>query len=160
MTAISFNSFSKVLEDTFIDMIEESSYNNDLKLFLLTKSNREWIDVNGYKIKSKCINVWNTKKTFYDIIYEGEVLYRDIGSGLVLMKMLSRLINNKNIMQYDPLLTLNAKYVGSVSEALYYKTRLKQSDRITLLSKNVYEAKLNGCIDSIQRIKEQINKIS
>lgn len=160
MINITYNIFEELVDNTINEILLESDYNNDLKLASLTKIENGNITVGNYIVEKKTISLWGVKKSFYDIYCDNKLEIENIGSSLLLVKILLKLLDNKSITINDPLPILNARYVGIISDALYYKSRLISNDYQSDLTKNVYQAKYEGCIDALHRVNEQINKIS
>lgn len=160
MINITYNIFEELVENAINDIVAESGYNNDLKLASLTKMKNGNITVGDYTVNKKTISLWGVKKSFYDVYCDDILEIENIGSSLLLFKILLKLLDNRTITENDPLPILNARYVGIISDALYYKSRLLSNGYKSDTTKNVYQAKYEGCIDALHRVNEQINKIS
>lgn len=159
MTHISPEMFENIVETTISEIIEESEYNNELKMAILTSIQNDKIFIGDYIISTNSIKLWDVNKTFYNIYNEGYLEVENIGSSNILIKIIIRLMNKKSINQNDPLIVLNAKYVGILSDSLYYKSRILTSHTNTI-TKNIYQAKYDGCMYQLQRLNDQIKKIS
>ena len=160
MIDITYNIFEELVDNTINEILLQSDYNSDLKLASLTKIENGNITVGDYIVEKKTIALWGVKKSFYDVYYDNRLEIENIGSSLLLVKILLKLLDNHSITINDPLPILNARYVGVISDALYYKSRLISNSSQSDLTKNVYQAKYEGCIDALHRVNEQINKIS
>ena len=112
MINISPELFGNVVEKTINEIIEESEYNDELKLAMLTSLNDDKIIIGDYIISKNIIDIWGVNKTFYNIYNDDYLEIENIGSSNILIKIIIRLLNNKSINQNDPLTVLNAKYVG------------------------------------------------
>lgn len=159
MINISPELFENVVEKTINEIIEESEYNDELKLALLTSLNDDKIIIGDYIISKNIIDMWGVNKTFYNIYSDDYLEIENIGSSNILIKIIIRLLNNKSINQNDPLTVLNAKYVGVLSDSLYYKSRILSLKENTI-TKNVYQAKYDGCMFQLKLLNDQIKKIS
>ena len=159
MINISPELFETVVEKTINEIIEESEYNDELKLALLTSLNDDKIIIGDYIISKNIIDIWGVNKTFYNIYNDDYLEIENIGSSNILIKIIIRLLNNKSINQNDPLTVLNAKYVGVLSDSLYYKSRILSLKENTI-TKNVYQAKYDGCMFQLKLLNDQIKKIS
>lgn len=159
MINISPELFENVVEKTINEIIEESEYNDELKLALLTSLNDDKIIIGDYIISKNIIDIWGVNKTFYNIYNDDYLEIENIGSSNILIKIIIRLLNNKSINQNDPLTVLNAKYVGVLSDSLYYKSRILSLKENTI-TKNVYQAKYDGCMFQLKLLNDQIKKIS
>ena len=160
MINITYNIFEELVENTINEIVVESDYNNELKLAALTKIENGNITVGDYIVEKNTIKLWGVKKSFYNVYYDNKLEVENIGSSLLLVKILLKLLDNRSITINDPLSVLNARYVGVISDALYYKSRLISNSYQSDITKNVYQAKYEGCIDALHRVNEQINKIS
>ena len=159
MINISPELFENVVEKTINEIIEESEYNDELKLAMLTSLNDDKIIIGDYIISKNIIDIWGVNKTFYNIYNDDYLEIENIGSSNILIKIIIRLLNNKSINQNDPLTVLNAKYVGVLSDSLYYKSRILSLKENTI-TKNVYQAKYDGCMFQLKLLNDQIKKIS
>ena len=159
MINVSPESFETVVEKTINEIIEESEYNDELKMAMLTSLKNENILIGDYVISSNKVDIWGVTKTFYNIYTDGCLEIENIGSSNILIKIIIRLLNKKSINQNDPLTVLNAKYVGMLSDTLYYKSRIL-SVKESSITKNVYQAKYDGCIYKLKILNDQIKKIS
>lgn len=159
MINISPELFENVVEKTINEIIEESEYNDELKLAMLTSLNDDKIIIGDYIISKNIIDIWGVNKTFYNIYNDDYLEIENIGSSNILIKIIIRLLNNKSINQNDPLTVLNAKYVGVLSDSLYYKSRIL-SQKENTITKNVYQAKYDGCMFQLKLLNDQIKKIS
>ncbi len=159
MTHVSPEMFENIVETTINEIVEESEYNDELKLAILTSIQNDKIVIGDYSISKNVVNLWGVSKTFYDIYSDDYLEIENIGSSNILIKIIIRLLNKKSINQNDPLTVLNAKYVGVLSDSLYYKSRILTTHTNTI-TKNIYQAKYDGCMYQLQRLNDQIKKIS
>lgn len=161
MKDINLNLFKDVVDNAMSDMLAESAYNHELKLAILSTKKDNNILVGDYIIIKNNINIWGSSKNFYKISSNnGEILFDNICSTHVLINVILRLLNNKIISINDPLIVLDAKYSGILADALYYKQRLHNHDGNNAITKSIYTAKYDVAVNSLEQIKEQIQKIS
>lgn len=160
MTDLILNSFTDVIDSAITDMLAESEYNKELKLAILSTEFDNHILIGDYMVTKKQINIWGSYKNFY-MVHNGtdELLFDNICLSYTLIKLLFRLLNNKIVNDNDSLLVLDAKYSGSLADALYYKQRLMNDSGDNDISKSIYTAKYDVALNSLERIKEQIQKI-
>jgi len=150
--------FSTIIDSTLHDMISESAYNDELKLVILTSENEKNTVVGDYMISKKIINIWGKDKHFYDILCNNEIIYENICLSSILIKLLMRLLNGITGSQNDRLMVLDSKYTAVLSDALFCKQKIIRSNNSSI-TKSIYQAKYDGCIVNLERIKDQIEQI-
>lgn len=142
--------------DLIQELVNESLYNLDLKLQLFSKKKKTFIKIDNYIVKLKKIDLMGYQKTFYDIITEDEVLYKDICLSSTLIQLLKNLLSNKPQSHNDSLIVLDIKYSAILGDMLLYKKMLKTVE--SPFKKSVLLAKYEGKYDASIRIKDQIRK--
>lgn len=155
------NSFTDIVDNAITDMIAECEYNHELKLAILSTKKDNDITVGDYVIRKTQVLIWDSLKNFYNIYYSnGELLFENICSTHILIKLILRLLNNEIISKNDSLIVMDTKYSGTLADALYYKQRLYQHDGKDDITKSIYAAKFDVSVKTLERIKDQIQKNS
>lgn len=148
--------FNNASDQLIVDMVNESLYNTDLKLQLLSKKEGSVLKIDNYEVRFKKVNLTGYSKTFYDVVRDDEIIYNDICLSISLISLLKNLISNKPENHNTNILILDRKYSAILGDILLYKQLIKTVK--SPIKKSILLAKYEGRYDSSVRIKDQIEK--
>lgn len=160
MSELSKN-FEKVVNDTINDLVSESFYNYDAKLALSSgKISDNVIKVENFIIRLKKEDIHGTDKIFYDIYDEkhNKLIAKNISLFITVLYIIKNYKNNTFCTELQNIINLDKSYKIKFCDVAFQKRMIKET--LNKEKREIYNAKYNGNIDALGRIKSQIIKIT
>jgi hypothetical protein len=150
------NKFEKSANDLIYEMVNESKYNLDLKLQLLTNKENNFLYVDDCVIEVKKLSIFGCIKNYYNVYYRDELIAEELCLSISAINVIKNILDKNPKSYIDNIITLDKKYSAILNDIFYYKKMIKNVK--TQLKKDILLSKYEGKLYTLSRIKEQIQK--
>jgi hypothetical protein len=150
------NKFDKSSNELITELVNESISNLDLKLQILKNVDNNCLYIDDCIIEIKKSNIFGHFKNYYDIYHRDELIYDDICLTISAVNIVKNILGKSPKSYNDNIFILDKKYSAILNDIFYYKKLIKNVK--SELKKNILLSKYEGKLDSLTRIKEQIQK--